>query len=111
MMRWHQIRDIRVAKKTQGGAATWDGELGLYARTLIAVEMKKRGLTFRDLTEKLNATFNVEDNERNVRNKVARGTFSAAFMLECFIAMDAFTITLDESAKKAPPTSYLPIPD
>lgn len=87
-------------------------EFGLYARTLIAVEMKRQGLTFRDLTEKLNATFKLKENERNIRNKVARGTFSAAFMIMCFVAMDKFTITIDEAAKmKSPNDSYSPMPD
>lgn len=87
-------------------------EFGLYARTLVAVEMKRRGLKFRDLTERLNATFNLDENERNIRNKVARGTFSAAFMIMCFVAMDAFNIKIDESAKQVVLSpGYSPMPD
>jgi hypothetical protein len=32
--------------------------------------------------------YGVEDNEHNLRNKVARGSFSATFFLQCLAAMD-----------------------
>jgi len=88
----------RSVKNPYGPPA--EDNMGLYARTLIAVEMKKRRLTFRDLTDKLNQTYELDENERNVRNKVARGTFSAAFFLMCMVAMDCLTITIEEGHKK-----------
>jgi hypothetical protein len=55
--------------------------------------MVRRGLTYADLVERLKA-FGVDDNERNIRNKVARGTFSAAFLLDCLLALGVETLDL-----------------
>lgn len=68
----------------------------IWARALIQIEMNKRGLTYAQLTEKLNA-LGIIDNERNVRNKVARGTFSAAFFLTALQAMGCTTLDLEPS--------------
>jgi hypothetical protein len=67
--------------------------MGQYARTLLQIEMKKRGLKYRDLTEKLNIN-DPNENERNVRNKIARGTFSAGFFVSCLLAMGCKTLPL-----------------
>lgn len=55
--------------------------------------MIRKGLTYADLVERLKA-FGIDDNERNIRNKVARGTFSATFLLECLLALGVETIDL-----------------
>jgi len=65
---------------------------GTLARVTIQVEMKKRDLGYRELTQILNEKFEVGENERNLRNKIARGTFSAGFFLMCMKALDCTTI-------------------
>jgi len=62
---------------------------GMTARITIQLEMKKRDLGYRELTEMLNEQFGTNENERNIRNKIARGTFSAAFFLMCMKALGA----------------------
>jgi hypothetical protein len=57
-------------------------------------EMGRRGLSYRDLAERL-ATIGVEENERNLRNKVARGTFSATFWVQCMVAMGVASVAFD----------------
>lgn len=57
-------------------------------------EMGRRGLSYRDLAERL-AAIGVEENERNLRNKVARGTFSATFWVQCMVAMGVASVALD----------------
>ena len=52
-------------------------------------EIKRAGLTYAGLTDKL-AEIGVNEKEANVRNKIGRGKFSAAFMAEC---MDAIGIS------------------
>ena len=42
------------------------------------------------------ACFGADDNERNLRNKVNRGTFTAGLLLQCLTAMGAHAIRLDE---------------
>jgi hypothetical protein len=56
--------------------------------------MLKRGLSYADLLRRLKA-MGIEDNERNLRNKVARGTFSAVFFVRCLEAIGPTTLKLD----------------
>jgi hypothetical protein len=68
--------------------------MSAWARILIQVEMKKRDLGYREFTELLNARFGLKENERNIRNKIARGSFTAAFFLMCMQALDCMTINV-----------------
>ncbi len=63
------------------------------AKNLLKAELKRKGLTYRDLAEKLEA-IGVHENERNLNNKISRGGFSAAFMLECLDAIGAQDIRI-----------------
>ena len=58
------------------------------AKRLIRVEMAKHDVTYAQLVDKL-AEIGVKEDERNLRNKVSRGKFTAAFMLSCLQAMGA----------------------
>ncbi len=49
---------------------------------LLKSELKKRGVTYAQLVEKL-AAVGVHETEPNIRNKLARGKFTAAFMVQC----------------------------
>lgn len=69
--------------------ATWD-EL---PNRIIRVEMTKRSKSYAELVTLL-AQVGVIENERSLRNKVARGTFSATFMLQCLVAMDVLVVDL-----------------
>lgn len=53
---------------------------------ILKAELKRRGLTYADLVERL-AEYGVVENEANLRNKISRGTFTAAFFLQCLIAI------------------------
>lgn len=57
---------------------------------LLKAELKRQGLTYAQLVEKL-AAIGVEEKEANIRNKLARGKFSAVFMIQCL-----YSIGLDE---------------
>lgn len=54
------------------------------AKNLLKGELKRRGVTYAQLAEKL-AQIGVHETERNLNNKISRGGFSAAFLLECLI--------------------------
>lgn len=56
-------------------------------------ELKRKGLSYAQLVEKL-AAIVVVDKEVNVRNKLARGKFTAAFMLACSQAIGSETLRL-----------------
>jgi uncharacterized protein DUF6471 len=63
------------------------------AKNLLKGELKRRGLTYAQLAEKL-AAIGVQETERNLNNKISRGGFTAAFMLQCLEAIGARDITL-----------------
>ncbi len=66
------------------------------AKNLLKGELKRRGVTYAQLAEKL-ATIGVHENERNLNNKISRGGFSAAFLLQCCAAIGAKQIRFDLS--------------
>ena len=63
------------------------------AANLLKAELKRKGVTYAQLVEKLNA-IRVAEKEVNIRNKLARGKFSAAFLLQCLVAIDTTTLYL-----------------
>ena len=62
-------------------------------QTLLKVELAKRNLTYKQLSDKL-AELGVVESEPNIRNKLSRGTFSAVFLVQCLAAMGAKTMDL-----------------
>ncbi|MBB93075.1 MAG: hypothetical protein CML68_00500 [Rhodobacteraceae bacterium] len=64
------------------------------AKNLLRAEMARTGTTYAQLSEKL-AAIGVEDNERNLRNKVSRGKFTAGFLLQCLSALGCSSLRLD----------------
>lgn len=66
----------------------------LLAANLLKVELKRRGVTYAQLVEKLSA-IGVDDKEVNVRNKLSRGKFTAAFLLQCLRAIGTEQLRLD----------------
>jgi len=56
------------------------------ARGIIRGEMARQNVTYAQLVEKL-AVIGVKEDERNLRNKVSRGKFTAAFMLQALAAL------------------------
>jgi hypothetical protein len=65
------------------------------AKNLLKAELKRRGVGYRELAEKLTA-MGASETERNITNKISRGGFSAAFLLECLEAIGAKEIRLPE---------------
>ncbi len=62
-------------------------------QTLLKVEMAKRSLTYKQVSEKL-AELGVAESEPNIRNKLSRGTFSAVFFIQCLEAIGAKNLDL-----------------
>lgn len=62
---------------------------------ILKSEMKRHHMSYRDLAEKLEV-IGVEDSERNVTNKINRGTFTAAFFLQCLEAVGCKTLRLGD---------------
>lgn len=65
------------------------------AKNLLKAELKRRGLSYRELAEKL-AAIGVRETERNLNNKISRGGFSAAFLLQCLDAIGTTSLRLED---------------
>ena len=62
-------------------------------QTLMKVELAKRSLTYKQLSEKL-AELGIVESEPNIRNKLSRGTFSAVFLIQCLEAIGVKNLDL-----------------
>ena len=63
------------------------------AKNLLKGELKRRGVTYAQLADKL-AAIDVHETERNLNNKISRGGFSAAFLLQCLDVIGVATVAL-----------------
>lgn len=63
------------------------------AKNLLKGELKLRGITYAQLADRLAAN-GVPENERNLNNKISRGGFTAAFLLQCLEAIGAQSLRL-----------------
>lgn len=68
----------------------WQGR----AKNLLKAELKRKGVSYAQLVEKL-APLGVEETERNIANKISRGGFTAVFLLQCFEAIGAREVRID----------------
>lgn len=63
------------------------------AANFLKAELKRQGVTYSQLVERL-ADIGINEKEVNVRNKLSRGKFSAAFMLQCLTAIGSKELRL-----------------
>lgn len=62
---------------------------------VLKAELKRRNVTYAGLVEKL-AEIGVSETEPNVRNKLARGKFTAVFLVQCLEAVGASSLRLQD---------------
>jgi hypothetical protein len=62
---------------------------------ILKAELARRNLSYADLADKLGEV-GVKDSERNISNKISRGTFTAIFFVQCMEAIGCKTIHLNE---------------
>lgn len=63
------------------------------AKNLLKGELKRKGVTYAGLAEKL-AVLGAQESERNLANKISRGGFTAAFLVQCLEAIGATDVRL-----------------
>ncbi len=61
---------------------------------LLKAELKKRNVTYAQLVDKL-AAIGVSETEPNIRNKLARGKFTAVFLIQCLEAIGCQALRLE----------------
>lgn len=75
--------------------AKTDAEWAQIVKGLLRAEMTRRGVTYDELAERL-AVIGVSDTPVNLRNKVARGRFSAIFLIQCLDALGARALRIND---------------
>jgi hypothetical protein len=65
-----------------------------HVKGILKAELKRRHLSYANLVEKL-AEIGVKDTEPNVRNKIARGSFTAVFFVQCLVAIGCHSVRLE----------------
>ena len=70
--------------------AEWEARV----KAMLKAELKRKGVTYAQLVEKL-AAIGVVDSEPNIRNKLARGKFTAVFFLQCLEAIGTNQLRVD----------------
>jgi hypothetical protein len=71
--------------------AEWEAKV----KGLLKGELKRRNVTYAQLVDKL-AAIGVVESEPNIRNKLARGKFTAVFLVQCLEAIGASSLRLSE---------------
>jgi 3-mercaptopyruvate sulfurtransferase SseA len=62
---------------------------------LLKAELKRRDISYRELAERLES-LGIKENERNIANKIARGSFTAVFLIQCLEAIGVKKLRLGE---------------
>ena len=65
-------------------------------KNLLKAELKRKGITYSQLVDKLKEV-GVVDSEPNIRNKIARGRFTAVFLVQCLEAIGATSLRLSDA--------------
>lgn len=70
---------------------TWQ----IRVKGLLKAELSRRNLTYTDLADKL-AAIGIKEDRRNLSNKIARGSFTAVFFVQCLTAIGCHTLHLED---------------
>jgi hypothetical protein len=76
------------------GFTMTDEEWQERTKGVLKAEIKRRGLGYKQLVDKLKE-IGVYESDRNIANKLARGGFSAVFLMQVLTAIGCHTLHLD----------------
>lgn len=62
---------------------------------MLKAELKRKGVTYSELVEKL-SKIGIQETEVNIRNKIARGGFTAVFFIQCLEAIGCQSLRLSD---------------
>ena len=75
-------------------AVMTEDEWAEHTKRLLRTEMVRRGVSYEGLAERL-GVLGVHDTPVNMRNKIARGKFTAVFFLQCLEAVGCKSLSLE----------------
>ena len=76
------------------GIAASEKELAGRVSRFLKAEMKRAGMTYAELAERLKE-HGLEETEASITSKLARGTFAATFLLAALAALEIEALPLD----------------
>ena len=62
---------------------------------ILKAEVKRRNVSYQQLSGRL-ADMGIHEGEKNIRNKISRGGFSAVFLVQCLEAVGCQTLRISE---------------
>lgn len=78
------------------GLAATEEELALRASRFVKAELKRAGLTYADLAERLKDHGLPHETESSIKAKLRRGTFAATFLLATLAALELEGVRLED---------------
>jgi hypothetical protein len=72
-----------------------------HIKGILKAELKRRHVSYKDLADRL-STLGVHDSERNIANKIARGSFTAVFFVQCLEAIGCRVLHLETDPNHHP---------
>lgn len=71
-----------------------DKEWQDHVKGILKAELKRRNISYKQLAERLEA-MGIHESDRNINNKISRGGFSAAFFIQCLLAIGCQNLHLE----------------
>jgi hypothetical protein len=78
------------------GLATSEPELAERASRFLKAELKRAGVTYEGLAERLKEHGLSGESENSIKAKLKRGTFAATFFLACLAALELEGVSLED---------------
>ena len=75
---------------------TTDKEWQDRVKGVLKAELKRKGVSYADLAAKL-TKMGIPETERNISNKLSRGSFTAVFFVQCLLAIGVHTVRLHDA--------------
>lgn len=80
----------------QLGLAKHEAELAERAARFLKAELKRAGVTYAELAERLKEHGLPSETENSIKAKLKRGTFAATFFLACIAALELQGVQLED---------------
>jgi hypothetical protein len=77
------------------GLTDREKEWGMKASRFLKVELKRAGIGYKELAERLNE-HGLEETETSITGKLARGTFATSFFLAALTVLELEAVNLSE---------------
>jgi hypothetical protein len=77
------------------GLTAREKEWGNRASRFLKAELKRAGIGYKELAERLNK-HGMEESETTITGKLARGTFAASFLLACLAVLELDGVRLED---------------